>query len=94
MFDVRKISKLARLNLTENEEKSFAGELETILQYVTTLNAVNTDSIDCFELNTGEPTLREDEPVESGDPEKRLAVAPKIIQNQFLVPRVIGEGDA
>ncbi|MBF0543272.1 MAG: Asp-tRNA(Asn)/Glu-tRNA(Gln) amidotransferase subunit GatC [Candidatus Riflebacteria bacterium] len=94
MFDVKKISKLARLNISADEEKTLQGELDQILNYVETLNAVNTDMINIFDVSMNESVFRSDLPTEQSDPGERLKIAPRVNCGQFLVPRVVGEGDA
>lgn len=42
---VRAIAKLARLQLTKDEQELFAGQLSSILAYVEKLNGVATDNV-------------------------------------------------
>jgi len=43
--EIGKISKLARLELTDNEKKKYAEELSVVLDYIEMLNEVDTDNI-------------------------------------------------
>ena len=43
--DVRKVAKLARLDLPEDKIATYTGQLERILDYVDHLQAVDTDGV-------------------------------------------------
>ena len=43
--DVQHVAKLARVAITEDEQKLYQGQLERILDYVGTLKSVNTDGV-------------------------------------------------
>jgi aspartyl-tRNA(Asn)/glutamyl-tRNA(Gln) amidotransferase subunit C len=43
--DVEYVARLARLELSEDEQERYAGQLENILKYVDTLNEVDTSSV-------------------------------------------------
>ncbi|MCM3496719.1 Asp-tRNA(Asn)/Glu-tRNA(Gln) amidotransferase subunit GatC [Paenibacillus lactis] len=88
--DVQHVAKLARLNLTPEEEEMFTGQLNAILQYAEKLNELDTDGV--------EPTthvlhlsnvMREDEVRESLPIEKVLLNAPDEENDQFKVPAVL-----
>ena len=88
--EVLKIGHLARLNLTEAEVASLGKDLNAILAYVETLNALDT---------TGVPTLahaaeagdtwRDDTPRPSLAPEEALTNAPRTGDGCFSVPKII-----
>lgn len=52
--DVQHVAKLARLNLTSEEEQMFTGQLNAILQYAEKLNELDTEGVErrrmCFIL--------------------------------------------
>ena len=52
--DVKKVAKLARLDLEDEKIETFAGQLEKILGYVAQLERINTELklIGFFNLNT------------------------------------------
>jgi aspartyl-tRNA(Asn)/glutamyl-tRNA(Gln) amidotransferase subunit C len=73
--DVKKISELCRIELTENEIEKFQKELSVILGYVSELNQVNTDGVEEIAQVTGlENVFRE-------DVAKQSELRDKIIQN-------------
>lgn len=60
---VKHIAKLARIKLTETEEKKFQKELGAILNYINKLNEVNTDGVEPLYQTTGlVNSYRDDEP--------------------------------
>lgn len=91
---VRHIAKLARLKLSEEEERRFAPELTSILSYIELLNDVPTDGIEATAQVTGKTNaLREDtvwtEPIAS--PDDLLATSPlPITDHQIQTPSAHG----
>lgn len=88
--DVQHVAKLARLNLTPEEENMFTGQLNAILQYAEKLKELDTEDV--------EPTthvlhlsnvMREDAARESLPIEKVLLNAPDEENGQFKVPAVL-----
>lgn len=60
-INVKNIAKLARLELTKQEEKKFSRELSSILDYVKQLDQVKTDNIEPTAQVTGlTNVIRED----------------------------------
>ncbi len=53
MIDVKHIAKLARLGLTNEEEKKFEKELSAILDFVAKLNEIDTEHIEPTAQVTG-----------------------------------------
>jgi aspartyl-tRNA(Asn)/glutamyl-tRNA(Gln) amidotransferase subunit C len=89
-MDVAYVAHLARLHLTEDEVRRYAGPLDEILGYVRQLQAVDTTGV--------EPTaharpvvnvFRDDEAGPSQDRERTLANAPASRNGLFVVPRII-----
>ena len=81
---------LARLDLDENSINRFADQIGNILEYVNTLNSVDTEGIvptshAIFLSNA----FREDEVKESMGADKALANAPEKEDGNFLVPKVL-----
>src|SRR5688572_28930237 len=83
-LDIQHTAKLARLQLTAAEATKFTAQIESILDYMRTLEA--------HDLSGVEPTAhampvydvwRDDEPRESFTNEQALANAPKKAQGQF-----------
>ncbi|WP_054957398.1 Asp-tRNA(Asn)/Glu-tRNA(Gln) amidotransferase subunit GatC [Paenibacillus dakarensis] len=88
--DVQHVAKLARLNLTAEEEQMFTGQLNAILQYAEKLNELNTEGVQptthVLHLSN---VMREDEVRESLPIDKVLLNAPDEEDGQFKVPAVL-----
>ncbi len=88
--EVLYVADLARLDLDEAAIETFAGQIGKILQYVDTLNEVDTRGIRptshaIFLTNA----FREDDPKPHLEREQALANAPEKDDGSFIVPRVI-----
>ena len=90
--DVRKVAKLARLDLPEETINTYTGQLERILEYVDQLQAVDTDGV--------APTTRavevvnvtrEDTVVATEVREELLDQAPQREGDFFRVPKILAE---
>ncbi|GAB4303262.1 MAG: Asp-tRNA(Asn)/Glu-tRNA(Gln) amidotransferase subunit GatC [Desulfuromonadia bacterium] len=88
--DVKKVARLARLALSDQEIEELTPQLAAIIGYVETMNELDTTSV--------EPTshavpmsnaLREDRVTPSLPVEELLANAPARLGDYFLVPKVI-----
>ncbi len=93
---VRRIAKLARLNLSDEEVRLFAGQLANILDYVRQIESLDTEGVEPL-AHPADVTdvLREDEPCEGLSARQALANAPETHSDCFRVPAVIdlhGEG--
>jgi aspartyl-tRNA(Asn)/glutamyl-tRNA(Gln) amidotransferase subunit C len=89
-MDIEKVARLARLELSEEEKRTFGNQLEQILTYVEQLNRLDTTGV--------EPTshaipvhnaFREDETRPSFPREEVLGIAPEEEDGHFKVPRII-----
>ncbi len=89
-MDIEKVSRLARIELTEEEKTIFGNQLEQILLYMEQLNQLDTVGI--------EPTshaipiynvFREDEVKASFPREDVLDISPENEDGYFKVPRII-----
>jgi aspartyl-tRNA(Asn)/glutamyl-tRNA(Gln) amidotransferase subunit C len=87
---VRHVARLARLELSADEEKSLQSDLSAILTYVDKLNQLNTDEVEPT-TQVGEPGTpqRDDEITNRPAPEDMLANAPARSRNFFKVPKII-----
>lgn len=89
---VRKVAKLARLEMSEAEAEEFAGQLNAILDYVARMNELNTDGVEplahCLPISN---VFREDIVKESLGTEKTLANAPQKDGAFFKVPKILEE---
>ncbi len=92
---VRKVAKLARLELTEAEIEEFTGQLGAILQYVEKMNELDTSSVEplahCLPISN---VLRADEVQPSLGTEKALANAPQRDDSFFKVPKILEDSSA
>ena len=88
---VRHVAALARLVLTEKEIETFTVQLGSILQYVEQLNAVDTGSVGPVSLAVSrDDPLRDDTERPSLSREELLGNGPRVKNNHFAVPKVIG----
>lgn len=90
---VRRIARLARLALTEEEVARFTIQLASILRYVSELQTLDTGDVEptSHPLAVVAP-LREDAPLPSLPRDQALAAAPDADRaaGLFKVPRVLG----
>ncbi len=89
--EVRRIARLARLEIAPEEEARLAQQLSSILDYVKQLEALDVSEVEpmTHALAEGALPLREDEVAESLSPEAALANAPERAGSCFKVPRII-----
>ena len=86
---VEHIAKLARLNLTAAEKTKYAEQLSGILEYMDTLQSVDTDQVEPTSQVTGLANIsREDEVIESGISEELVACAPQQRDGYVVIPKV------
>ena len=90
--DVRKVAKLARLDLPEDTIATYTGQLERILDYVDQLQAVDTEGV--------QPTTRavevvnatrEDTVVDTDVRQDLLDQAPQREGDFFRVPKILAD---
>lgn len=87
---VRKVAKLSRLNLRDEEVAAFAGQLDRILHYVEQLEAVDVAGIEPMAHPLPVTNvLRADEPRPSLESAQALQNAPQRADSFFRVPAVL-----
>ncbi len=87
---VRKISHLARLRITESEAAAYAESLSRILDLIEQMNAVDTKGVaPMAHPNDAGLRLRVDAVTETNQREKFQAIAPAVQAGLYLVPKVI-----
>jgi len=87
---VRYIAHLARLELSEEEEKRFTHQLARILSYVEKLRELDTSNVPpTSHVLPVKNVFREDELGFSLSPREALSNAPLRKNNLFKVPRII-----
>jgi aspartyl-tRNA(Asn)/glutamyl-tRNA(Gln) amidotransferase subunit C len=87
---VKHIARLARLVVTDEEATVFTRQIGSILTYVETLSAADTDGVEPMVSVSSRPdTLRNDEATASMPREKLLQNGPRTTDGCFAVPQVI-----
>lgn len=90
--DVRKVAKLARLDLPDDTIATYTGQLERILDYVDQLQAVDTEGV----LPTTRAVevvnaMREDTVVDTDVRQDLLDQAPQREGDFFRVPKILAD---
>jgi aspartyl-tRNA(Asn)/glutamyl-tRNA(Gln) amidotransferase subunit C len=86
---VKEIAFLARLDLTEEETKTFIPQFQDILKYFSILNKLDTENVPPAYLSSANKSVtREDNVEESVPTEEFLANAPQAKDDYVLIPRV------
>lgn len=87
---IKYLESLARITLTEDEEKKVGTELQDILTYIDMLNELDTDGVEamshCFPVTN---VMREDEVQPSMTPDEITANAPEAQDGCFVVPKTV-----
>lgn len=93
-MDVRKIAKLAHLEITDDEVAMYTPQMANIVKYVEQLNELDTDDVEPMLGGLtveGEETatIREDQPGTSFTQAEALSEAPSGVAGHFQVPKVL-----
>jgi aspartyl-tRNA(Asn)/glutamyl-tRNA(Gln) amidotransferase subunit C len=93
-MDVRKIAKLAHLEITDEEVAIYTPQMNNIVAYVEQLNELDAENVEVAIgglTAEGEATytIREDVPHESLGQEKALSQALAGVAGHFQVPKVL-----
>lgn len=87
---IKYLEKLARITLSEDEEKKVGNELQDILTYIDMLNELDTDGVEamshCFPVTN---VMREDEVAPSMSPDEIVANALESQDGYFVVPKTV-----
>ena len=90
--DVRKVAKLARLDLPEEKIATYTGQLERILDYVDQLQAVDTDGVPATTRSVEVVNVtREDTVLPTDVREQLLDEAPLREGDFFRVPKILAD---
>ncbi len=85
-----KVSKLARLELSEEEKIEFSQQLSDIISYVEKINELNTDNINPADHIVDQKNIfREDKIKKSIETSEIEKMAPDFENNHFVVPKII-----
>ena len=87
---VKRIGRLARIRVEENEVEKYQGELNAILGFVEQLNEVNVAGVEAMTSVTPMQLRRRDDRItDGGYPDKIVKNAPLSEDNFFMVPKVV-----
>ena len=88
-----KISRLARLKLSEQELEKFKDQLKVVFEYFNRISRINTKGVEplVYPLDGMESlsALREDKDLETQNKEELLKLAPELLGNEYKVPPVV-----
>lgn len=93
-MDIRKIAKLAHLEISDEEVEMYGPQMRSIVEYIEQLNELDTDDVEPMlggMTTEGEMTVtsRTDEPHRSLKQEDALGQAPSAVAGHFQVPKVL-----
>ena len=87
---VRRIARLARIEIGDEEAEGLVSELSSILTWVEQLGEVETDGVDPMTSVVEASIKMRDDVVNDGDDRGRiLANAPRAEDGYFVVPKVV-----
>ncbi len=88
--DVKKVARLARIALPEDQVEPMTDELNNILNWIEQLGEVDVEGVEPMTsvVDTSLP-MREDVVTDGGIQDKVLANAPKSEDGFFVVPKVV-----
>jgi aspartyl-tRNA(Asn)/glutamyl-tRNA(Gln) amidotransferase subunit C len=84
------VARLAHLSLTTEERETFARQLDEILAYAESIQALDTRDVEPMSHALTSEVLRDDAPAPELPREQALAAAPDADRGLFRVPKVIG----
>lgn len=93
-MDIRKIAKLAHLEITEAEVALYTPQMASIVGYVEQLNELDTENVEpaiggLTPEGAATMTAREDAPHDSLGQKLALDQAPSAVSGHFQVPKVL-----
>ena len=90
--EVKKVARLARLQLNEDEINKHAEQLEKILEYIKQLEKIDTNDVPCttraIEVTN---VFRKDVKKDSDCTEELLGLGPSREDKYFKVPKIIND---
>jgi len=88
--NIKKISKLARISVTNEETDRLEKDLNSILKFVEQLKELNTDKVEPISsVSDQELTMNKDEVKKINEKDDILKNAPEKNSNYYVVPKVI-----
>jgi aspartyl-tRNA(Asn)/glutamyl-tRNA(Gln) amidotransferase subunit C len=88
---VEHVARLARLSLSAEERATFTRQLDEILAYAESIQALDTAGVEPMSHAGGFEQLRDDAPRQGLEREVVLSAAPDSEAGLFRVPRILGE---
>jgi aspartyl-tRNA(Asn)/glutamyl-tRNA(Gln) amidotransferase subunit C len=89
---VREIASLARLDLTDDETRTFVPQFQDILKYFSILNELDTENVPPAYLSSANQSMVREDNVEASVPTQEfLANAPQASDDYVVIPRVLIE---
>jgi aspartyl-tRNA(Asn)/glutamyl-tRNA(Gln) amidotransferase subunit C len=93
-MDVRKVAKLAHLEITDEEVAVYTPQMANIVKYVEQLNELDTDNVapmlgGLTAEGAATDTIRADDPRASFTQAEALREAPSGVAGHFQVPKVL-----
>ena len=89
-MDLSRVVKLARIELTPEEERRLAPQLSEVLKYIEKLNELDVSGVEPTAHATPlSNVMREDEPRASLSQQDALRNAPKAANGLFVVPKIV-----
>ncbi len=93
-MDIRKVAKLAHLEITDAEVETYTPQMESIVRYIEQLNELDTSSVEPMlggltAEGEATQTLRADEPSGSLPQSEALGQSPAAVEGHFQVPKVL-----
>ena len=86
---VKEIATLARLDLTEEETKTFVSQFQDILKYFSILNELDTENVPPAYLSSANKSVTREDEIEEPVPTKEfLANVPESKDDYVVIPRV------
>ena len=87
---VKRVAKLARIAVNEDQAEKMVGELNNIIGFVEQLNEVNVDGVEPMtSVVTMTMRKRKDEVTDGNKADDIVANAPATEDHYFMVPKVI-----
>ena len=93
-MDVRKVAKLAHLEISDEEVALYTPQMADIVKYVEQLNEIDTGEINPMlggltAEGEATETMRDDDPGGSFSQDEALSEAPSAVAGHFQVPKVL-----
>ena len=86
------LSKLAKINLTKEQEEKYAGEFSSVMGYMEEIKNINVDNVpETSRVAKEENVLREDVVKQSLDQKEALKNSKNTSHGYFLVPAIFKE---